>query len=660
MSHEIRTPMNGVMTMADILDQTRLDSEQREMTRTIRQSAQALLTVINDILDFSKIEAGKLALETLRFDILDQIEGVLDLLAPRAETKSLMLLMDIVEPLPARLVGDPNRLRQILLNLGGNAVKFTEQGNVTVRVRRVPSDGGSYLVKFEIEDTGIGMTEEQQAALFQAFSQAEMSTARRFGGTGLGLAISKRLVELMGGEIGVESTPDEGSTFWFTLPFEAEGTDYIAPAHDLSSATVLMAGYNPMEAASFQTVLEIGGVRNVHVAATIAELRQLPEPAEKVDLVLLNGRPGIPTVSDWGHEIVNALRLDQPNLLVTAPHMAASALTVDSSIFPETTLLGTMAVPIHSRRLWEYVAVGVGALGLADLQAVSDEAVTYNAPSIAVARENGVAVLVAEDNETNRLVIGRVLGRLGVAHDMADDGEIALRMLGEAKYDLLLTDFHMPIMDGFELTRRIRAGESEARVDQHLPVVALTADVLPETARLCEEVGMDGYLRKPIELERLEEVFKRFVPDVYDLRTVKSPERDEPDQVDTQQAALSARQKINGIDPDIFQPDALVDAFGDFDDEAADFVLGFALSLTGNVADLHTAFAVDDFKLARHHAHAMKGAALSSGAMRIGRLMEDIQDALDDEDPETADIYREGLDETLQELLDALAPLKRA
>lgn len=672
MSHEIRTPMNGVMTMADILDQTRLTGDQREMTRTIRQSAEALLTVINDILDFSKIEAGKLAIERVPFDMTDLIEGVLDLLAPRAEARGLMLLQDLAEPLPQRLVGDGNRVRQILLNLGGNATKFTEEGHVTVRVRKVPSDGQAYLLRFEIIDTGIGMTEEQVANLFQAFSQAESSTARRFGGTGLGLAISKRLTEMMGGNIGVTSEPGVGSTFWFELPFELEGEAFTLPVQEISDAQILLVGYRAQEAESFVKLLEIGGVQHIRQIATQEDLAAYEANGFEPDLVLMDGRPGVPSVVEWGRWIPQKLALSKPKVLITAPHMAASALTVEPSVFPEADLLGTMVVPVHIRRLWEYVAVSLGKLSLEALNAVSDEAVTYEPPSIEEARAHGVAVLVAEDNETNRMVIGRVLSRLGVAHEMAEDGEVALRMLDLAEYGLLLSDFHMPVMDGFELTRRIRKKEAAAGGKDHLPIVALTADVLPETAQKCEEVGMDGYLRKPIELDRMEEVFRGFIPKMYELRTVRKSEpqfADEADagpdggQMPAAEAAAAAttaagpRDKLAGVDPDIFDPDALVDAFGEFDEDAAGFVMSFLGTVQGEIEAINGAFEAEDHKKARDVAHAMKGASLSCGAIRLGRLMKDIQDALDDNDPFTADIYREGLEETYDELKAALDPL---
>ncbi|MCR9256754.1 MAG: transporter substrate-binding domain-containing protein [Alphaproteobacteria bacterium] len=658
MSHEIRTPMNGVVTMAQILSETQLTTDQREMTRTIRQSSEALLTIINDILDLSKIEAGKLAIERVHFDLLEQVEGVADLVAPRAEAASLMLLVDIDDQMPETVVGDPTRVRQVLLNLAGNAVKFTEEGAVTIRVRHLPTDGVQYRMRFEVEDTGIGMSPEQVAGLFQAFVQADSSTARRFGGTGLGLAISKQLVELMDGAIGVESEEGEGSLFWVEIPFELVGEAFVKAPYDLTGARVLLAGYDPREAETLMRSLRLGGVADIEYVQNVDSL-SLPDGRDEVDLLVLDGRPGIPSVVEWGRIVPEQLGLDHPNVVVTAPHMALSALQLDQMAFPEDRFLGTITIPVHARRLWDFVAVAVGALPIERLNEASVAARTFVPPDAESARSHGAMVLVAEDNPTNQMVIARVLNRMGIAHEMAADGQIALRMLAENQYHLLLSDFHMPVMDGFELTSRIRTLEQEGEGGR-LPIVALTADVLPETAKRCQEVGMDGYLRKPIEIERLEDVLRTYIPAAFEIRTLRQQE-EVPAAVDSgveEVAEEGLRAHVAGVDPDIFNPDALLDAFGAFDEDAADFVLGFVDTLEGEVAKIDRAFADEAYGEARHVAHAMKGAALSTGATRMGRLMKDIQDALDDEDPDTADIYRDGLAETLTELLDALAPLR--
>ncbi len=658
MSHEIRTPMNGIVTMAEILDGTRLSADQRDMARTIRQSSEALLTIINDILDFSKIEAGKLAVEHVHFDLLEQIESVLDLIAPRAEAASLLLLTNLDRIIPATVAGDPTRLRQILLNLLGNAVKFTEVGSVTLRVRHVGAANRRHTLRFEVQDTGIGMSDAQVASLFQAFSQADGSTARRFGGTGLGLAISKQLVEMMGGTIGVVSEPGAGSTFWFELPLEIVGDALAGPSDDLSAARILLVGHDRLEAEAIQSALNLGGITQVAWAEDPDSI-PTPAPDGRLDLLLLDGRPGVPSVVEWGRIVPARLELDNPYAVVTAPHMALSSLQLTQSVFPHERLLGTMTVPVRCRRLWAYVAVALGKRPPESLQEVSEEARVFAPPEAETARAHNAMVLVAEDNPTNQMVIARVLNRMGVAHEIADNGQVALTMLADRAFHLLLTDFHMPVMDGFDLTRRIRAREDAGT---HLPIVALTADVLPETARKCEEVGMDGYLRKPIELDRLEDVLRTHVPAAFAIRHVDAVDRassgDRRDATAEPSPHPDIRGRIAAVDPDIFDPGALNDAFGEFNEEAAAFVLSFVDSAAPEVAAINEAFESGDYAEARHRAHAMKGAALSTGAIRLGRLMKDIQDSLDEDDPDTADIYRDGLSETYDELVSALAPLR--
>ena len=634
MSHEIRTPMNGVMSMAQILDQTRLTSEQKDLTKTIRQSAEALLTVINDILDFSRIEAGKLPIERIGFDLMDVVEGVLDLLAPKAEEKGLKLLFHLEPDLPATATGDPSRLRQILLNIGSNAVKFTEAGQVLLRVRPIERSDTSARLRFEVRDSGIGLTPEQQAKLFRAFGQADSSTSRRFGGTGLGLSICRNLCELMGGTIGVESEIGHGSTFWFELPFGTEGSTPLRPRHDIGAARVTIAGYDEVEATSMEAMLAAGGVGAVHKVADIAVLAADTFATFSPDLILVNGRPGVPTVNQWLRQI--AERRPRQATAVTAPHLATSALNLTSAAVGNVDLLGTMAVPVHARKLWDYVAVAGKVADRAILTEVSAEIATYLAPSLDVAREHNAAVLVAEDNETNQKVIAKVLGRLGIAHEIAGNGRIALDMLGRNRYGLLLSDFHMPEMDGFELTHSLRRREAEDG-GPRLPVVALTADVLPGTEQLCIDAGMDGYLTKPINLAALEAAIRKWLPQAEALRRVApasdaelveaAPAASAPEAGAPSLAALVDRQ-----DKAVINLSILLETVGELDRDVADLMFGVVDSLKDNAGQLDAALAANDGKTARSVAHAMKGATRSMGAVEIGEMFSRIQDALDQRD----------------------------
>jgi len=658
MSHEIRTPMNGVMSMSEILDQTPLSADQKSMTKTIRQSADALLTVINDILDFSKIEAGKLDIEEIPFDLTDVVESAADLLATRAEEKSLDLLVDVDPALPARLIGNPSRIRQIVLNLASNAIKFTEEGHVEFRVRgkvAAASDGETVRVRLEVTDTGIGLTEEQIGKLFQAFAQADSSTSRKFGGTGLGLSICKRLCEMMGGDIGVESQPGEGSTFWFELPFKPDA-EAPGPEHDLSRARVLLLGYGTREGEILTRYLQAGGV-----AATASALagysnkpgldEALAALREPPDLIFVNGKPGMQTYRGAISAFIEAGAGGNPAVVLSAYQNAVSTLNANDLGGLNITLQGALTCPVHLGRVWHMVAVALGEAEIGDF-GVGDEAevITYQAPDLVTAHAHRAVILVAEDNETNQIVIRRVLSRLGFAHEIADNGSEALELYRQHDYGMLLTDFHMPEMDGFELTGEIRAAEAESGGDERLPIIALTADALPGTEQECLDAGMDGYLRKPIEMARLTAVLETHMAHALELRTIEVP-----DTGPTEAPAAAAGPP--STDPDIFDTAKLIDSFGAFDESAAEFVVSFLASLDTRIGALGEAIAAEDGPGARDIAHALKGAANSIGATRVGGIMGDIQDILDAGDVSTAALFADALPDVYAELRDEVEPL---
>jgi PAS domain S-box-containing protein len=635
MSHEIRTPMNGVMSMAQILDQTQLTTEQKDLTKTIRQSAEALLTVINDILDFSKIEAGKLAIERIHFDLMDVVEGVLDLLATRAEEKSLKLLFRLDPDLPASAFGDPSRLRQILLNIGSNAVKFTDAGKVLLRVSVAERTDSTARLRFEIHDSGIGLTPEQQAKLFRPFGQADSSTSRRFGGTGLGLSICRNLCELMGGTIGVASEFGRGSMFWVELPFGIEGSPPLRPRYPIDGAKVMIAGHDADEAGTLEAMLAAAGVRAIARIAEIGDLSESTLAEFAPDIVVLNGRPGVPTVSQWARRIAS-LRPRQV-AVVTAPHLATSALRLTSASLDGIDLLGTIALPAHARKLWDFVAVAQGAADRAILSEVLAASATYDAPALEVALAREAAVLVAEDNDTNQKVIARVLGRLGIAHEIAGNGRIALEMSARGGYGLILSDFHMPEMDGFELTRTLRKRETdEGR--RRLPIIALTADVLPGTEQLCFDAGMDGYLTKPIDLPALEATIRKWLPQAEALRTLKAPD-DGPKAADASPDADGGNplaDLIDRQDKSVIDLSVLLATVGQLDGDVAGLMFEVIDSLKDNAEQLDAALKQKDGRTARSVAHAMKGATKSMGAVEIGDVFSRIQDAIDQRDPDKA------------------------
>ena len=632
MSHEIRTPMNGVMSMSEMLEQTDLSEDQRSMSAVIRGSAAALLTIINDILDFSKIEAGKLDIEATPFSLVEVAESAGELVCQRAEDKGVTLAVVIDPAVPDMAVGDPTRIRQVLINLLGNGVKFTEAGGVTLRVL-VASPG---VIRFEVVDTGIGLTPEQQGRLFKAFEQADVSTSRRYGGTGLGLSISQRLCELMHGRIGVQSEAGKGSTFWMELPLaRADQTD--AAQVDIADAHITAVGFHGPTREAFDAILRVSGVQSC---------TYLGYEDQVVSRVLADG--GIVFVSEQGgdsralvigQEIAAQARQSSSTVKVVlaAPRSLASTLTEGDRV----GFLAAVTLPLRRSRLRQVIAASLGRASLTDRSVTASD--KLDPPSVEDAGAAGALILVAEDNGTNQIVITRMLAKLGYALEMAGNGREALEKYRPGVHGLLLTDFHMPEMDGFELTREIRRRETGS--GQRLSIVALTADALPGTAQRCIDEGMDGYLTKPIESKLLAATLEKWLPGALELRTAQKP-----------QVAAKA-VTLPEIDPLIFNPVRLKDTFGSMGTEARAFLANFVRDSRNMATAVTAAMDASDWQLARHHAHALKGAALSLGAVRLGELAGEVQDYLDQGDPETAQLFAGGLETTAEELAQAVAPI---
>ncbi len=664
MSHEIRTPMNGVMSMATLLSQSDLSDDQEGMVTVIRQSASALLTIINDILDFSKIEAGRLTIEEIEMSLAETVESVGDLLALRAEEKTLEFLIDLDPLLPDRILGDPTRLRQVLFNLAGNAIKFTESGRVSIQVREAYAEDRTSnpaaladRLRFQVMDTGIGLTAEQCNRLFKPFTQADESTARKYGGTGLGLSICHGLCELMGGRIGVTSSPGRGSTFWFELPFRPAGATAAAqPETDITDATVLLLGHSAETAAVLQRYLAPGFAGRCVVAPDVE--RAMAQTRDNGD--------GMPQTFDVilvdAHCVDSSLErlkmtLDNgghpPRFVLTSARSLASSMM-------EATRIGFMAIltyPVRRNRLWRVIAAAMGRVSLDRQSRVTGHlTVTYRPPPIEEARIAGALVLVAEDNHTNQVVLQRVLNRLGYAHEFADNGREALEKYDAGTYGLLLTDFHMPEMDGFELTRAVRSREARNGGDR-LPIIALTADALPGTQDRCLQAGMDGYLSKPIDIDALTEVLETWLPKAQTLRVPADPTGTQQPVANTATAGESGQATPLSIDPDIFDPARLTETFGAFDHDARAFLADFLHRAEALVDEISANLTTGDVMRAKKAAHAIKGSARSVGAERLGRLGGDLQTAIEHDDHDTAEVVAELLPMTLEELQAAVAPL---
>lgn len=510
MSHEIRTPMSAIIGMAELLDKTALDAEQRKMVSAIARSSSALLRIINDILDFSRIEAGKLECEFRPMSVRDAMESVGEMLAPNAEKLQLGLDLFIDPEIPPSLVGDAGRLRQVLFNLCGNAIKFSDARDgkrrfVSMRANvEGGSSEGSVAIRFTVEDRGIGMSPDVVARLFQPFSQANQATTRTYGGSGLGLSISARLVAMMGGAIEVQSEPGAGSVFSFRIPFRVDAGRKIDEGEpDLSGLDVILLAADGGVGQGIETYLKARG----------ASVQRVDHPEDWLPSLRasVSGRPGVVVVDN---RATSGQHLDFCRQLREDPSLDRLGVVIlsERSTSPRHADLpvprGGLLLPVNPMLRSAFLDAVAKAAGLRPLaRPPVAQSSGMAPPTVKAAEAGGRLVLVAEDNEVNQDVILRQLNMLGYAAEVAENGREALQMMAKRRYALLLTDWHMPEMDGLELARAIRAREREE--GGHLPIIALTADALPTHLDQCLKAGMDGHLCKPLRLEELRSALHR-------------------------------------------------------------------------------------------------------------------------------------------------------
>ncbi len=615
MSHEIRTPMNAIIGMAHLIQKTELSARQRDYVNKIQQSGQHLLGIINDVLDFSKAEAGRLVIERIEFQLPNVLNTVANLLSDRAAAKGLSLLFDVDSAVPDSLIGDPLRIGQVLINYVNNSIKFTEEGQISVIVRVIEETDKDVLLHLAVRDTGIGMTPEQQARLFESFQQADSSTTRRYGGTGLGLAISKKLADLMGGSVGVESIEGKGSTFWFRARLgkgEAR-RKALESVVEFEGRHVLLVDDNADSRAELSDLLAAMGF-------VVGEVSSGPQALDEIANADLRGEGFEIVFLDWrmpgmdGVEVARKIRMldlkTQPRLVMCTAYSRTDVMqAAEAAGFDEILIK-----PVNGSTMFD-----AAMRALHRDQPASDRRRVVEPSATQLARVEGIRgarILLVEDNELNQEVAKALLREEGLIVDVAVDGRQALENIARNHYDLVLMDMHMPVMDGVTATRELRKNPKYAA----LPIVAMTANVMENDRQLCLDAGMNDHVGKPIEPEQLLAALIRWIPSRVRLEVVPAPA---PERSDEDVSPGSGKLEIEGVNV----AEGLRRVLG-HRSLYEQLLRKFVETQPAAIEDLRRAIADQDRAQVELIAHTMKGVAGNIAATGLQRLAAELETAV--------------------------------